>query len=169
MKTIPVRKRVLAATALAVAFVGASAPLSTASAPSTASGINTHWRFTNEATGDCLAGEASGAVTLNGPCNRVKHEWDWITSDAWEGGNLLMNAETGLCLTTDNKTSLNAVWTSTCNPAAPGQRWHWQDLDRGLWATEWDTRLRGMPGRTTAHTDVPQGQRDQWSVFIFQP
>ncbi|WP_405795284.1 RICIN domain-containing protein [Streptomyces sp. NBC_01506] len=163
MNRISIRKRVIAATALAVAFVGASSSLSTAS------GINTHWRFTNQVTGDCLAGEAAGAVKLDGPCNTVKHEWDWITSDAWEGGNLLMNAKTGLCLTTDNKSSLNAVWASKCNANAPGQRWRWDNSDLGLWAAAWDTRLRGAPGTgTTAHTDVPQAARDKWSVFIFQ-
>ncbi|WP_405613052.1 RICIN domain-containing protein [Streptomyces sp. NBC_01508] len=174
MKSTSIRKRVLVAAALAVAFVGASSTLSTASTPSpsetpsTVAAANTHWRFTNQVTGDCLAGEASGAVTLAGPCNRSKHEWDWITSDSWEGGNLLMNAETGLCLTTNYKPSQTRVWSSTCDSKNPGQRWRWDTQDRGIWAAKWDTRLRGAPGATTVHTDVPQGTRDQWSAFIFQ-
>ncbi|WP_405675946.1 RICIN domain-containing protein [Streptomyces sp. NBC_01511] len=152
MKSTSIRKRVLVAAALAVAFVGASSTLSTASTPSPSETPST----------------VAAANTLAGPCNRSKHEWDWITSDSWEGGNLLMNAETGLCLTTNYKPSQTRVWSSTCDSKNPGQRWRWDTQDRGIWAAKWDTRLRGAPGATTVHTDVPQGTRDQWSAFIFQ-
>ncbi|MFB7338237.1 hypothetical protein ACFC00_42610 [Streptomyces adustus] len=90
--------------------------------PTGAQAAPTYWTFHNFRFNTCLTGGDSGTAfgTL---CNGAdRQDWDWVGSGDWKQ---LKNRETGLCLMTDNKTDVNAVWTSSCNSAADGQRWYY--------------------------------------------
>ncbi|MEY9993776.1 hypothetical protein ABIE67_005808 [Streptomyces sp. V4I8] len=114
--------RLATVTALSTLAVGAGMIL-----PSSAQAAPTYWQFQNERFGTCLTGGAGSAFATI--CNGSdRQDWDWVGGNAWKQ---LRNRETGLCLMTDNKTDVNAAWTSSCNSDAQGQLFYYTaDLKR---------------------------------------
>jgi hypothetical protein len=111
--------------AIAVAGTGALVPASAQAAP-------TYWTFKNTKTGTCLTAGTSGVAFL-GTCNGSSYQqWDWLGNSS-NGDNQLLSRATGLCLATDHKNSLNAVWTSSCN-WVDGQRWYYNAATKRMFS-----------------------------------
>jgi hypothetical protein len=106
MKNLLWRRRssvVAVFTALLVALSGA---LSTSSAASA-----TLWTFRNHGNGKCLTASSSGSVWVASCNGSSSQRWDWVGPY----NNWLKNAATGQCLTTDDLSQRNAVWTTRCS------------------------------------------------------
>ncbi|NUP23124.1 MAG: ricin-type beta-trefoil lectin domain protein [Streptomyces sp.] len=117
--------RLATVTALSTLAVGAGMIF-----PSSAQAA-TYWTFENGAWNTCLTAGDSGVAYHTTCQGSNRQQWDWVGSG--HGQYLqLKNRETGKCLTTDFKNSVNAVWTSTCG-AAPDQWWYYRGSDRALY------------------------------------
>ncbi|MFJ7075896.1 hypothetical protein [Streptomyces sp. NPDC098781] len=109
--------RLATVTAVSALAMGAGLVL-----PSTAQAAPAYWQFQNEEFRTCLTGGSGSAFATN--CNGSdRQDWDWVGGGTWKQ---LKNRETGLCLMTDNKTDVNAVWTSGCDSSATGQLFYYR-------------------------------------------
>ncbi|MFI6037892.1 hypothetical protein ACIBBD_27690 [Streptomyces sp. NPDC051315] len=99
--------------------------LATAGTLSSASAATTTWKYQSYYNGECLASNAGYALTET--CQPYTNQrWHWGSeSNTWQGHTMrrLVNEYTGECLTTDNKSELNAVWMSPCGGGRSGQFW----------------------------------------------
>ncbi|WP_043677168.1 RICIN domain-containing protein [Streptomyces xylophagus] len=106
----------------AVSAVGALAASAGLMFPATAQAAPTYWQFQNAGFGTCLTAGDTGTAFATSCVGSNRQQWDWVGAN----GNFaeLRNRETGTCLMTDNKSSTNAVWMSSCTGAA-GQWWRY--------------------------------------------
>lgn len=93
--------------------------------------------FKSLAYGTCLTAGSSGVAYATG-CNGSSYQkWAWLDNQSYTN---LWNQATGRCLATDNATSLNATWTSSCL-GVDGQKFHF-DSSTGLFTDIWGKKLR---------------------------
>ncbi|WP_329527209.1 RICIN domain-containing protein [Streptomyces sp. NBC_01462] len=96
-------------------------------APTSAQAATTYWTFENQRFGTCLtAGDSTSVFATACHTSSTRQNWDWVGS-GHGSYHQLKNQETGLCLMTDNKTSVNAVWQSDCITGAAGQWWYYDE------------------------------------------
>jgi hypothetical protein len=139
-----------------VAGTGALFPASAQAAP-------TYWTFQNHRFETCLTAGQSGSAFAT-TCNLDSHyqQWDWV-GDA--GFKQLRNRATGRCLMTDNKTSVNAVWTSACDSSALGQKW-WYFADtytlQGLLGDGDDSLLRTSDTKDAVYATRGRSEADSY-------
>ncbi|MEU6064673.1 hypothetical protein ABZ864_09265 [Streptomyces sp. NPDC047082] len=106
----------------AIATIGALATSAAVLLPAPAQAAPTYWTFQNFRFHTCLTAGDSGSAYATLCNNADRQDWDWIGSGDWKQ---LKNRYTGRCLMTDNKTNVNAVWTSTCNSSELGQQFYY--------------------------------------------
>ncbi|WP_416962220.1 RICIN domain-containing protein [Streptomyces sp. Agncl-13] len=111
----------------AVSAVGALAASAGLMFPATAQAATTYWQFQNAGFGTCLTAGDTGTAFATSCVGSNRQQWDFVGASG--SFAQVRNRETGTCLTTDNKTTVNAVWMSTCN-GATGQ-WWWYQGDSG--------------------------------------
>ncbi|MBK3574035.1 RICIN domain-containing protein [Streptomyces sp. MBT65] len=114
----------------AVGAVGALAAGAGLIFPATAQAAPTYWQFQNARFGTCLTGGNTSNAFATSCVGSARQQWDWI-GDGPDGYKELRNRETGLCLMTDNQSSVNAVWQSTCSASA-GQWWYYNAATQRL-------------------------------------
>jgi hypothetical protein len=147
--------RVTLPVGLAALALSAAGTLSTASAA-------TDWVYRNAYEGNCLTASTVTDNVWSGPCNQSPGTYWFWGNERWDdypNGRTyrrLVSSATGECLTTDQKTSTNAVWTSPCGSGNGQQFWNADYSD-----------LRNLDGdslRTSANGDAvystPWGQGD---------
>jgi hypothetical protein len=145
--------RVTLPVGLAALMLAVAGSMSTASA-------ETYWVYKNAYEGNCLTASTTTDSVWSGSCNQsVGTYWDW-GSQTWTdypSGRTykrLVSRATGDCLTTDQKTTTNAVWMSPCGSGSGHQFWNGDNnyLDN----------LDGYSLRTSANGDAvystPWGQ-----------
>lgn len=127
----------------AAASLGAAAALAATVfvGPQAQAAPGVYWTFKSLSYDTCIAGNSYGDAYTAGCDGGTNKQWQFITNYS-DGYNLMKNRFTGKCLATDHKAGgPNAVWLSTCNTAADGQRFHY-DGSVGLFTTIWGTKLR---------------------------
>ncbi|RKN41170.1 hypothetical protein [Streptomyces hoynatensis] len=148
MKRTSLLRRSALATALGAVLAGAF------SLSSSASAATTYWSFDNAVRG-CLTAGTSGVV-FETACSAQNafQDWQWIGS----ADDHLQNLATGLCLTTDDKSDVNAVWQGDCNASEHGQSWSFTYLGDGsrlgVLQTYWGTWLRATDTPNAVYTDA---------------
>ncbi|WP_033321060.1 hypothetical protein [Streptomyces yerevanensis] len=140
----------------------AALTLAVAGSMSTASAA-TYWVYKNAYEGNCLTASTTTGSAWSGPCNQsVGSYWDWgsqtQTDIRGRTYKRLVSRATGDCLTTDKKTTTNAVWMSPCGSGSGHQFWSGDNnnLDN----------LDGYSLRTSDNGDAiystPWGQSERW-------
>lgn len=126
----------------AAAGLGAAAALAvTAFTGPQAQAAAVYWQFKSLSYNTCIAGNAYNDAYTADCDGGTNKQWDFVTNYS-DGYNVMKNRFTGKCLTTDHKAGgPDAVWMSTCNTSADGQRFHY-DGSVGLFTTVWGTKLR---------------------------
>jgi uncharacterized membrane protein len=118
------------------AVVSMLAATATTALATPAAAAPTYWKFKNIETQECLTSGVKGgpddaptaSVYVRSCVGSNYQEWDWIHAGTYKR---LKNRKTQLCLMTDHKNSVNAVWLSKCGAAGDdngptaGQRWAW--------------------------------------------
>ncbi|CAG7623540.1 RICIN domain-containing protein [Actinacidiphila bryophytorum] len=106
----------------------------------------TDWVYKNAYEGNCLTGSTTTSNVWSGPCDQsIGTYWNWGSSyTAYPSGityRQLKSAATGKCLTTDDKTSTNAVWLSACDSGLnAGQLWNGDYSELSTYSGENDLR-----------------------------
>jgi hypothetical protein len=99
--------------ALSVLLLAAAGTLSPASA-------ETYWTFRNDYEGTCLTASTTTGNVWGAACNDslATRQWHWgnetYTDLQGKKYKRLVSRANGNCLTTDQKTLTNTVWTSRC-------------------------------------------------------
>lgn len=107
---------------LRLAVVGALVASAGLMFPTGAQATPTYWQFQNARFNTCLTAGNNDNVFATTCVFSDRQQWDWVGSYGNYSG--LRNLETDTCLTTDNKTSTNAVWLSLCG-GTDGQWWQY--------------------------------------------
>ncbi|MFF4902443.1 hypothetical protein [Streptomyces sp. NPDC001068] len=100
--------------------------LSIAGSMSTASAATTYWTYEDRFEDNCLAASPITSNVWSDDCSStVIHVYDWYWGNGFQTVDgvtyrALISRANDKCLTTDNKTSNNALWTSTCDG---GDQW----------------------------------------------
>lgn len=144
----------LATLAVAVATAAIALASPAAAAP-------TYWKFRNVEKDMCLTA-GSSAVAYIADCKSTDYQlWDWL--DNGDSHKRLRNKATNRCLVTDLRSSLNSVWTGTCDADADGQRWYYGNE---FIAVRWGNWLRTSPKSAGGvYTAGDYLTMDDWTVW----
>jgi hypothetical protein len=105
-----------------------------------------YWALKNSHTGTCLTGGSASNGTASvyvTTCNGSYYQqWHYLPLDGDTNDyHQLQNLATGLCLRTDHKTTVNAVWNTTCSKSSQpsdDQLWHHDySSSGGLYSRYW--------------------------------
>ncbi|MHC3471899.1 hypothetical protein ACYF6T_24820 [Streptomyces sp. 7R007] len=108
--------------ALTLVATGALTPASAA----------TYWTFRNDYEGTCLTASGTTDSVWTAACDDslASRNWYWSSDELTDINGVafhrLVSKVNGKCLTTDQKTATNVVWTSTCGGSS-GQFWRGSD------------------------------------------
>lgn len=116
--------RVTVPVGLSALMLAVAGSLSTASA-------ETWWSYSNERTGACITSSTVSDKVWGGACNDAldTRNWAWGSetyTNVFGVNRRFVSRANGECLTTDDKTDTNTVWTSPCGSAG-GQWWNGDD------------------------------------------
>ncbi|WP_329349656.1 RICIN domain-containing protein [Streptomyces sp. NBC_01261] len=100
--------------------------------------------------GTCLTAGDTGTAFATSCVGSNRQQWDFVGASG--SFAQVRNRETGTCLTTDNKTTVNAVWMSTCS-GATGQ-WWWYQGDSGHFFDDLGSAGEGYPRTSTVKDAV---------------
>ncbi|MET7497156.1 hypothetical protein [Streptomyces sp900116325] len=151
---------------LAVPMGFAALMLTVAGSISPASAAITYWSYANDYEGNCLASSTTTDNVWTATCDDglSTRNWQWGSSHTDSHGyqwRQLVSRANGHCLTTDNETQNNAVWTSPCGNA-PDQ-W-WSGDNNGL-QNENGNHLRSSANGDAVYTSPPylvEAERYVW-------
>lgn len=138
------RRAVVAAVAMLT--VGAGGALATAPAEAV-----TYGRLINARTGTCLTAGDSGVVFVSRCTGNIHQQWRGGARNP-SGFHLVVNRATGKCLSTDYRTTVNAVWLGSCVMNS-GKLWKYSNSSGTLLNGDQHSHLRTSSRAGAVYSD----------------